>query len=255
MKTNIMPVKESGKKDDNGKRKASDGGKRKNAVYRYHTMKVLPGYNKTLPPQAQELVEKAILDHNLAEASMDDPRWVELYQELHRLVQQPTDSDSSMSTGSTMPSSRNEVDNDDDERALDSYTWASPSPSPPASHPSSPQPNSSVPDHRQSFASLLPDPFTTTAVHRHISSSLTNPTTNPRIRTGSFINDIQPESWDPSSLVAMSILVEEIAKSQAQFNAQRTMFAKSPRNQALAAARAAKKRKKEHTEEHKEQEE
>lgn len=209
-----------------------DGGKRKNATSKNYLTRMLPGYNKQLPPRAQELVEQALLDDDLAEASPDDARWVKLYEDLHRLVYYAADPTASTS---------NEPDDDEelDNSALDSYRWASPSPSPEPSRESPPAPQTTTESdaRHEAFARNLPRPDLLDAVHRHISSSITY----TKARHTGFINDIKPESWDPSSLVALSILVEEIAKSQAGFSAQRTMFAKSPRNQALAAARKAKK--------------
>lgn len=183
---------------------------------------ILPGWRgRKLPKEAQELVEEALLDQGLADAGADDPRWVDLYEEIRRRIDQPASS-----TAGTR------LDNEGSDNEDLPYEWApsSPTRTPPPTQ-SSPAPNA---DRESHIHSLFPQPDLTQAVHRYISASLTN-------KKGSLPPDlVEAESWDPSSLVAMSVLVEEIAKSQARFNAQRTMFAKSPRNQALAAKRRQK---------------
>lgn len=212
-------------------RKVTGTGRRKNAKLKNHTLQILPGYNKNLPPQAQELIDKALLDHNLAAAPVDNPRWTQLYEELHRLVDQTANSNTN--TGQPLDQDNNAND-EQDESAWYEYEWASrsPTPEPPLSANGSATMQIDTTD--ESAARELVSPELKQAVHRHISCSLERK--NGYIRT---MGDVKAESWEPSSLVAMSILVEEIAKSQASFNAQRTMFAKDPRKQALKAKKEA----------------
>lgn len=207
---------------------------RANAQNKFYTRMMLPGYKKRLPAAAQELVETALLDHDLADAPADDRRWHELYGELQRLVQLP--SDASTSTPNTT------VNNDDRSDTESVYEWGSSCDEDSASSPrqSADQPTSEAerPSQPEShLRCILPNPTIAAAAHRCISEQLTN-------KKGGLPKDVDAESWDPNSLAALSILIEEIVKSQARFNAQRTMFAKSPRNQALAAKRDAKKKSK-----------
>ncbi|SPO28766.1 uncharacterized protein UTRI_04644 [Ustilago trichophora] len=199
---------------------------RANAKSKFFTRNILPGFHRRLPPAAQDLVERAVLDHDLADASADDPRWLELYDELHRLIEQP---------GETTVVSTNNEDDDNDS----SFEWA-PSSSSPSDDEEQPTPHASATQRDSTrecdLKSILPNPSLTTATHRYISEQLTN-------ARGALPKNVAPESWDPNALSALSMLLEEVVKSQARFNAQRTMFAKSPRNQMLAAKREAKKNK------------
>lgn len=192
---------------------------RANADSKFYTRNILPGFHPRLPPAAQDLVERALLDHDLADPSAYDPRWVKLYDELHRLIEQPAEA--------TAVSTINEQDDNDCW-----YEWA------PSSSLASDQEQATQPDstRKSDLKSVLPNPCLTRATHRYISEQLTN-------ARGTLPKHIPPQSCDPNALSALSILLEELVKSQARFNAQRTMFAKSPRNQILAAKREADKKK------------
>ena len=232
-KTKRKEVSNVGGNEKGKKRKVQDGEGcmvRANAESKHYTRAILPGYTKKLPPAAQDLVEKALLDHGLAEAPADDARWTELYEELHRLIDNPPES---------IPASTSTEPTDED----DAYEWAPSSISDDEEPPSTLAPSSETSAAQQA---ILPNSTFANAVHRYISHSLT--------KKGALPKDIPPESWDPNSLAAMSILVEELTKSQAKFNAQRTMFAKSPRNQALAAKREAKKKQGKQTDKDQEKE-
>ncbi|SPO28245.1 uncharacterized protein UTRI_04644_B [Ustilago trichophora] len=215
-----------------GKKRKMEGQQRRtklraNAESRFYTRNILPDFHRRLPPAAQDLVERALLDHGLADAAADDPRWIQLYDELHRLIEQPNE---------TTAASTNDEEDDNDSL----YEWASPSSSSDDEEQPTPHRSSSTAQRdstRESdLKSILPNPTLTTATHRYISEQLTN-------ARGALPRAIPPESWDPNALAALSMLIEELVKSQARFNAQRTMFAKSPRNQLLAAKREANKKK------------
>lgn len=200
---------------------------RANAEIKSYTTWILPGYHKRLNPAAQDLVERALYDSDLADAPADDPRWTQLYQDLHRLVSQPP-------TSASEPSTFRITDDDINE---DVYKWAPSSGSSSASPPPQPISVSELePERAAHLRSVLPSIPLTRALHATVSAAMTN-------NKGTLPKDLRAESWDPNSLAALSILIEEIAKSQAKFNAQRTMFAKSPRNQALAAKRREGKEK------------
>ncbi|CDU25187.1 uncharacterized protein SPSC_05021 [Sporisorium scitamineum] len=190
---------------------------------------MLPGGKRHLPVAARELVEKALIDHDLAEAPADDARWVELYDELQRLIEHGGSIESTSSDNATATPS---ADNEEDD-----YQWAPSSDDDEEASSSTAPPLQSQHDpHTQAhLTSLVPNPSLSQAVHAYISEALTN-------GRGRLPKDVPTENWDPASLAVMSMLVEEVAKSQAKFNAQRTMFAKSPRNQALAAKREAQKK-------------
>lgn len=231
-------AKTAGTASKGKKQKVQDGQakglRRANAESKFYTRNILPGFNKRLPPAAQEVVEQALLDPDLADAAADDPRWVELYEQLHRLVDQP--SSSASASTSAQPTGENDAE--------ETYDWAHSSPSTSSSSPRTSNQTAPLPPPHQRdtqreahLTSILPDPALTHAVHRYVSEQLTN-------QKGALPKHVTPESWAPDALAALGMLVQEIARSQARFNAQRTMFAKSPRNQALAAKRAASKQRK-----------
>ncbi|KAJ9473840.1 Phosphatidate cytidylyltransferase [Pseudozyma hubeiensis] len=182
---------------------------------------MLPGYNKRrLPAAAQELVDRALMDDDLAAAKPDDARWVKLYEQLQQLVQtQPSTTD----TDTPNP------DSDTDDHQDDTYQWADASSPESAPQPSAPT-SSNTTTPLQPDASHLPH-----AVHAYISSAFTH-------KRGELVKSVASESWEPAALAALSMVVEEVARSQATFNARRTMFAKSPRNRVLAAKREARKK-------------
>ncbi|SAM84364.1 uncharacterized protein UBRO_05603 [Ustilago bromivora] len=210
---------------------------RGNAETKSFTTRILPGYHKHLPPAAQDLVEQALFGSDLADAPADDPRWTQLYQDLHSLIDtSPTSRFASETEAAATTRTAVDVINQPQEEVVeDEYEWA------PAS-PSSPPPARDLGFEKRDEAqaahvrSTLVSTALSAAVHARVSSELTN-------NKGSLAKDLGADSWDPNSLAALSMLVEEIAKSQAKFNAQRTMFAKSCRNQALAAKRLQHKRK------------
>ncbi|GAC99157.1 phosphatidate cytidylyltransferase [Pseudozyma hubeiensis SY62] len=191
------------------------------------TDNMLPGYNKRrLPAAAQELVDRALMDDDLAVAKPDDARWVKLYEDLQQLVQtQPSTTDID---NDVVP------DSDADDNQDDTYQWAdasSPESEPhPEPHPSGLTPTATIPTTLQPNASHLPQ-----AVHAYISSAFTH-------KRGDLVKSVASESWEPAALAALSMVAEEVARSQATFNARRTMFAKSPRNRLLAAKREARKK-------------
>lgn len=210
--------------------------RRANAESTFDTRHILPGYRKRLPAEAQELVESALLDDDLADAPADDPRWVQLYEDLHRLVDPSRGAPASVTSTNSSTAAAHTDDSDD---AHSSFEWASDSDKDVATSPALRLQTNGTPDlERQAyFKSLPPQPDLTAAVHRYTSASLCD-------KRGKLPPNTAPASWDPSSLAALGMLVEEIARSQARFNAQRTMFAKSPRNQALAAKKKEEREKK-----------
>ncbi|KAJ1024412.1 hypothetical protein NDA18_004579 [Ustilago nuda] len=206
---------------------------RGNAETKSFTTRILPAYHKHLPPAAQDLVEQALFGSDLADAPADDPRWTQLYRDLHSLIDpSPTSKFASETEATATTGIVDDVINQPQE---EEYEWA------PAS-PSSPPPARDLGFEKRDEAqaahvgSTLASTALSAAVHARVSCELTN-------NKGSLAKDLGADSWDPNSLAALSMLVEEIAKSQAKFAAQRTMFAKSRRNQALAAKRLQHKRK------------
>ncbi|SJX63903.1 uncharacterized protein SRS1_14605 [Sporisorium reilianum f. sp. reilianum] len=183
---------------------------------------MLPGYHRRLPAAAQELVDKALLDQDLTEAPADDARWVELYEQLQQLSEDGGSTDSVRSNAATTIT-------DNDEEA--DYQWA------PSSSDEATSSNKPAPQPHTHHPTLPPTLAISQAVHEYVSEALTN-------GKGHLAKHVDRQSWDAASLAALGMLVEEVARSQARFNAQRTMFAKSPRNQALAAKREASKREK-----------
>lgn len=226
-----------------GKHRQMPGGRERGQVHaKSLTDHMLPGYTKKLPAAAQALVDRALLDDNLVNAPAADARWIKLYEDLQRLVQ---------AQSSTEDMTATRVDGEAETEAAteqeDDYRWADSSSSDeeqtslsPADAAQSaslePGPGPQRPAHRTSL--LLPNHALSEAVHAYISEAFTT-------KRDGLTRSVASESWDPAALAAMSMVVEEMAKSQAKFNAQRTMFAKSPRNQALAAKREERKMKQE----------
>lgn len=216
-----------------------------NAENQRFTDHMLPGYKKRrLPVAAQKLVDKAVMDDGLARAPADDARWAMLYDDVQRLVQEErltTDITPTLDKETT----REGDDGDGEGELRDDHLWANGSPCRErmiALTDVSPTLDASPSSHGQAHQRcLLPNHAISEAVHAYISDAFTH-------QRGDFVKSITSESWDPAALAAMSMVVEEMAKSQARFNAQRTMFAKSPRNQALAAKREAHRQRDEHKE-------
>ncbi|SNX85345.1 uncharacterized protein MEPE_04054 [Melanopsichium pennsylvanicum] len=200
---------------------------------------MLPGYNQALPRAAQDLVEEALLDHDLINAPADDRRWVELYDELHRLVAASTD-DTSASTSNTMTGKgdvNHDVEEEEEDDDQESYIWGSSLSSEDDDELcSNPKLSRKRDTEREAWlAATLPNADLAAAVHACVSEQLTN-------KKGGLLKGVVAESWDPNSLAALSILVEEVVRSQAGFNARRTMFAKDPRKQVGLAAAASDSR-------------
>lgn len=197
------------------------------------------GCHESLPSApAQDLVEKALFDHDLMEASADDERWVEFYEKLQRLSENSGSAVSAPRDDDNNDNNATSSDDNDQQEEEDHYQWATESFSDDDNDDDdddeAKSDTAAVPTHLESRASLPPKHAITQAVHEYVLKALTN-------GKGRLPKRVGKESWDPSSLAALSMLVEEAAKSQAKFNAKKTMFAKSPRNQVLAAKRQAQK--------------